>query len=102
MSKIRNRKSKNPGHFDLEGLCQPRRLVETSQVFTLPVAHFARIIDFRSYVDATVSLYSMFDIIIWPVGRLVNGLTPHAHMERNTHNGFHCQVECKRPVCPHG
>ena len=31
--------------------------VETSLVFTLPVAYFARIIDFRSYVDATMSLY---------------------------------------------
>ena len=54
-SKIRNRKSKNPGHFDLEGLQQPRRLrlrlvsprlmetfeVKTSRVFTLPVAYFA-------------------------------------------------------------
>ena len=28
-------------------------------VFYLPVAYFARIIDFRSYVDATMSLYSM-------------------------------------------
>ena len=54
MSKLRNRKSKNPGHFDLEGLCQPSpRLtnifeVETSRVFTLPFAYFAHIIDFRS------------------------------------------------------
>ena len=28
-------------------------------VFTLPVAHFAHIIDFRSYVNATMSLYSI-------------------------------------------
>ena len=73
MSKIRNRKSKNPGRFDLEGLCQPRRPLlsrrsprltktfeaKTSRVFTLPVAYFAHIIDFHSYVDATMSLYSI-------------------------------------------
>ena len=33
--------------------------VEMSQVFTLPVAFFARIIEFRSYVDATMSLYNI-------------------------------------------
>ena len=27
--------------------------------FTLPVAYFARMIDFRSYIDATMSLYSI-------------------------------------------
>ena len=75
MSKIRNRKSKNPGRFHLEGLRQPRRLerpsprltktfeVETSWVFTLPVAYFAHIIDFRSYLDATMSLYSIIYIL---------------------------------------
>ena len=63
MSKIRNRKSKNPGCFGLKGLRKlsrpptekrsPRLTkafeVETSRVFTLPVAYFAHnIIDFRS------------------------------------------------------
>ena len=33
--------------------------VETSRVFTLPVAYFARVIDFHSYVDTTMSLYSI-------------------------------------------
>ena len=37
--------------------------VETSWVFTLPVVYFARIIDFRSYVDATMSLYSIIKIM---------------------------------------
>ena len=64
MSKICNRKSKN--RFDLEGLCQPRRPktfeVETSRVFALPVADFAHIIDFCSYVDTTMSLYSIKNI----------------------------------------
>ena len=32
-----------------------------SQVFTLPVVYFARIMDFRSYVDATMSLHSIID-----------------------------------------
>ena len=52
-SKICNRKSKNPGRFDLGGLRHIR------QVFTLPVAYFACIIDFRSYIDATMSFYSI-------------------------------------------
>ena len=39
MSKILNKKSKNPGRFVEE---------TDSRVFTLPVAYFARIIDFRS------------------------------------------------------
>ena len=34
-----------------------------SRVFTLPVAYFARITDFRSYVDATMSLYSIMIIV---------------------------------------
>ena len=64
MSKICNRKSKNLGHFDLEGLHQSRRQqktfeVETFRVFTLPVAYFACTIDFCSYLDATMSLYSI-------------------------------------------
>ena len=49
--------SKNPGRFDLEGLCQPRTVV--SSVFTLPDVYFARTIDFPSYVDATMSIYSI-------------------------------------------
>ena len=62
MSKIRNRKSKIPGRFDLEVLCQSPQLaktfkVESSRTFTLPVAYFAHIIDFCSYVDSTMSLY---------------------------------------------
>ena len=32
------------------------KLVRMSRIFTLPVAYFARVIDFRSYVDATMSL----------------------------------------------
>ena len=60
-SKICNRKSKSPGHFDLEGLHQLTKTfgVKMSRVFTLPVAYFARIFDFRSYVDVTMSLYSI-------------------------------------------
>ena len=52
-SKVRNRKRKNLGRFDLKGLWSPWMTktfeVKTSRVFTLPVADFARIIDFRSY-----------------------------------------------------
>ena len=44
----------NPGRFDLKGLRQTTRLTKTFEVemsrFTLPVAYFARIIDFRSYI----------------------------------------------------
>ena len=44
-SKICNRKSKNPGHFDPEGLRQLMKTFEVkmSRAFTLPVAYFARI-----------------------------------------------------------
>ena len=64
MTKIRNRKSKNLGSFDFEGL-QSTRLtkktfeIEMSWVFTVPVVCFVHIIDFRSYVDAAMSLYSI-------------------------------------------
>ena len=48
-----NRKGRNSGYFDLEGLHQLKRLtkafdVKTSRVYALPVAYFAHLIDFRS------------------------------------------------------
>ena len=52
-AKIRNRKSKNPGCFDLEGLRQPRRQRPSRSkrpgflLFLLRI--FAPIIDFRSF-----------------------------------------------------
>ena len=59
----------NLKRLNLEGFRQPRRLspdqltkafeVETSRVYTLPVAYFAHLIDFCSCVDATLSLYSI-------------------------------------------
>ena len=70
MSKIRNRKSKNPGRFDLEGLRQLRRLaktfkVETSWIFTLPVAYFAHIIDFRSSVGHPMLSLTVHGTVRW-------------------------------------
>ena len=38
---------------------QQEELKTNKHFFTLPVAYFARIIDFRSYIDATMSLYSI-------------------------------------------
>ena len=62
--KIRNRKQ--PGTFRPKRSSSakgPRLIntfeVEMSQVFSLPVAFFARINEFRSYVDATMNLYNI-------------------------------------------
>ena len=65
MSKICNRKSKTQDVstskvFVSQGDLQGRNVPG----FTLPVAYFAHIIDFRSYVDATMSLYSNIQMCI--------------------------------------
>ena len=99
MSKIRNRKRKNR-------MFQPRRSssaeespqlmktleVKTCQVFILPVAYFAHIIDFHSYADATMSPYSIIFIltrsicIVWSGDR-----TPCTHCSRmHIHTMQHC------------
>ena len=54
--------------------------------FTLPVAYFARVIDFRSYVDATLSLYSIIYDVMYSY---------HKYLFKVTRRYFHlyCIIE---------